>query len=187
MGQEHVTPYTRPQIGLHNIMALLIIGLFLFGLSLDTFDKEVPGAYTNMVRGDYINLHKIGGVLVVLLLLLRSLMRMLTPPPAFPASMGPGFVKAAHFGHKLLYLLMFVVPVSGMAMSMAAGRGINFYLFKISSPFEANKEIAGALHEVHEISSFVLAALVLGHVAVALYHQFVLKDNLLYRLSAKGK
>ena len=187
MGQENVTPYTRPQIGLHNIMAVLIIGLFLFGLSLESFDKEVPGAYTNMVRGDYINIHKLGGVLIVVLLLGRSLLRMLTPPPAFPASMGPGFVKAAHLGHKALYLLMLVVPLSGMAMSMAAGRGINFYLFQVNSPFEANKALAGQLHEVHEISSFVLVALVVGHIAVALYHQFVLKDNLLYRLSAKGK
>jgi len=179
MGQESVTPYTRPQIGLHNIMALLIIGLFCFGLSLESFDKEV--------RGVYVNFHKLGGVLVVVLLLLRSLMRLITPPPAFPTSMGPGFVTAAHLGHKALYLLMFVVPLSGMAMSMAAGRGINFYLFQLASPFEANKELAGQLHEVHEISSFLLIALVLGHIAIALYHQFVLKDNLLYRLSAKGK
>jgi len=179
MGQENVVPYTRPQIGLHNIMALLIIGLYLFGLSLESFDKEI--------RGTYVNFHKLGGVLVVLLLLVRGIMRRVTPPPAFPASMGPGFVKIAHLGHSLLYLLMFVVPVSGMAMSMAAGRGINFYLFQLASPFEPNKALAGQLHGVHEISANLLAFLVLGHIAVALYHQFVLKDNLLYRLSPKGK
>jgi cytochrome b561 len=160
-------------------MALLIIGLFFFGLSLESFDKEV--------RGVWVNYHKLGGVLVVLLLLVRSLLRMLTPPPAFPASMGPAFAMAAHLGHKALYLLMLFVPLSGMAMSMAAGRGINFYLFQLNSPFEANKALAKQLHEVHEIASFLLIALIVGHVAVALYHQFVLKDNLLYRLTARGK
>ena len=179
MGQENVVPYTRPQIGLHNIMALLIIGLFCFGLSLESFDKEV--------RGVYVNFHKLGGVLVVLLLLARVVMRRVTPAPAFPESMGPAFAKIAHLGHFALYALMAIVPISGMAMSMAAGRGINFYLFQLASPFEANKALAGQLHEVHEISSFLLVALVLGHVAVAFYHQFVLKDDLLYRLSAKGK
>ncbi|MCW2273881.1 hypothetical protein GJ654_08200 [Rhodoblastus acidophilus] len=176
---EPAKTYTKPQIGLHNIMALLLIALYFFGLSLESFPKEV--------RGEYVNYHKLGGVLIVVLLLARMTLRSVTPPPPFPPSMGPGFTKIAHLGHFALYALMAIVPISGMAMSMAAGRGINFYLFQVASPFEANKAISGPLHEVHEVAANVLIFLVLGHVAVALYHQFVLKDNLLYRLSPKGK
>jgi cytochrome b561 len=179
MSETGVATYTKPQIGLHNIMAVLIIGLYLFGLSLESFPKEV--------RPTYVNFHKLGGVLIVVLLLARVILRSVTPPPAFPSSMGPAFAKVAHLGHYALYALMAIVPISGMAMSLAAGRGINFYLFQIASPFEANKAISGPLHEVHEIAANVLVFLVLGHVAVALYHQFVLKDNLLYRLSPKRK
>jgi len=179
MSQTDVATYTKPQIGLHNIMALLLIGLYLFGLSLESFDKEV--------RGIYVNFHKLGGVLVLALLFARVILRRVTPPPAFLASMGPGFVKVAHLGHYALYLLMLVVPASGIAMSLFAGRGINFYLFQLASPFEANKAISGPLHELHEVSANLLAALVVGHIAVALYHQFALKDNLLYRLSPRGK
>lgn len=179
MSPVDVKRYTKPQIGLHNIMALLIIGLYFFGLSLESFPKDV--------RGVYVNFHKLGGVLIVVLLLARVILRSVTPPPPFPESMGAGFTKIAHLGHFALYALMAIVPLSGVAMSLAAGRGINFYLFQLASPFEANKAISGPLHEVHEISANLLFFLVLGHVAVALYHQFVLKDNLLYRLSPKGK
>jgi superoxide oxidase len=177
MSQVDVKRYTKPQIGLHNIMALLIIALYFFGLSLESFPKDI--------RPTYVNFHKLGGVLIVLLLLVRIILRSITPPPPFPESMGPGFTRIAHLGHYALYALMAIVPISGMAMSMAAGRGINFYLFQVASPFEPNKTLAGQLHGVHEVAANVLIFLVLGHVAIALYHQFVLKDNLLYRLSPK--
>jgi cytochrome b561 len=177
MSQVDVKRYTKPQIGLHNIMALLIIGLYFFGLALESFPKDI--------RPTYVNFHKLGGVLIVVLLLVRLALRGITPPPPFPPSMGPGFTKIAHLGHYALYALIAIVPISGMAMSMAAGRGINFYLFQVASPFEPNKELAGLFHEIHEVSANVLIFLVLGHVAVALYHQFVLKDNLLYRLSPR--
>ncbi|MBB4197948.1 hypothetical protein CCR94_05380 [Rhodoblastus sphagnicola] len=179
MTQTSVETYTKPQIGLHNLMALLLIGLYLFGLSLDSFDKSV--------RGTYVNFHALGGVLVFVLLVLRLALRAKNPPPALPASMGPTFVKFAHLGHYALYALVAIIPLSGISMRLFAGHGLDFYLFQINSPFEANKAISGPLHEVHEVAANLLALLVVGHILVALYHQFVLRDGLLYRLSPRGK
>jgi len=179
MEQAEIKTYTKPQIGLHNLMALLIIGLYLFGLALESFDKSV--------RPDYINIHKLGGLAVIALLAIRFASRLITPPPAMPATMGPLFVKLAHLGHYALYVLMAVVPLSGVFMSLYAGRGLNLYFMQVASPLVENKPLAHTLHEVHEVGANVLAALVVGHVLFALYHQFVLKDDLLYRLSPRGK
>lgn len=171
--------YTKPQIALHNLMALLIIGLYVFGLSLESFDKSV--------RPDYVNIHKLGGLAVLALVVLRLLMRMVTPPPAMPKTMGPLFVKLAHLGHYALYALMAAIPLIGVAMSWFAGRGVNLYFMQIPSPLAANKDIAHALLGVHGLCANLLALLVVGHLLFALYHQFVLKDNLLSRLDPRAQ
>jgi cytochrome b561 len=169
--------YTKPQIALHNLMALLVIGLYLFGLSLESFPKEI--------RGTYVNFHKLGGLLLVLLLLARVALRSVNPPPPFPASMSASFAKFAHLGHFALYALMAIVPALGISLSLAAGRGVNFYLFQLNSPFEANKALASQLIEAHEFAAHALIIVAAGHLLVALYHQFVLKDNLLSRLDPR--
>jgi superoxide oxidase len=174
-----VTPYSRPRIALHNIMAVLIICLYAFGLALESIPKDI--------RLTYINLHTIGGLLVFVLLLVRLIARMVSPTPPFPASMGPGFVRAAHLGHFALYALMAIVPLVGLGMRITNGKPIDFFVFTLQPLMEKNESVHHLLEEAHEVCANVLIFLVLGHVAVALYHQFALKDNLLYRLSAKGK
>jgi cytochrome b561 len=171
--------YTMPQIGLHSLMAVLIVGLYLFGLSLESFDKAV--------RGTYVNFHALGGVLVFVLLLARLLLRAKNPPPALPETMGPTFVKFAHLGHYALYALMAVVPLLGLATRFSGGRGIDFFAFQIASPVAENKDLHHLLHGAHGICANLLALLVLGHIVVALYHQFVLKDNILDRMNPRAK
>ena len=171
--------YTKPQIALHNLMALLVIGLYVFGLSLESIDKSV--------RGDFVNVHALAGLLLFVLLLLRLLMRAKNPPPPMPKSMGPMFTKAAHLGHYALYALMALVPMLGLAMKFFAGRGLNFYLFQVASPLAADKAIAHNLHDAHEFAAHLLIIVAAGHLLFALYHQFVLKDNLLSRLDPRAQ
>ena len=68
---------------------------------------------------------------------------------------------AAHVGHWALYALMVLAPVTGLA---AWYGGIE------------------AAAEVHELFKPLLIILVAVHVLAALFHQFVLKDNLLARM-----
>jgi cytochrome b561 len=41
---------------------------------------------------------------------------------------------------------------------------------------------AGFLGNVHQLGWFLVILLILGHVGAALYHQFILNDNLLSRM-----
>jgi cytochrome b561 len=77
---------------------------------------------------------------------------------------------------------MFLMPVTGFFMSRFGGFPINvFNLFTIQ-PYEKNLELARFLSEIHTITAFAFCGLIGLHIFAALYHHFVLKDNLLTRI-----
>lgn len=166
--------YEAPLILLHWLMALLIFGLYAVGLSIDLFDKPL--------RPPIVNLHAIFGLLLLTLIVPRILWRVTHPRPAYPASMGRIFQRAAAAGHGVLYLLMIAVPLVGIPTFLWRGAPLNFGLFQIPSPFEANRDVAHQFGEVHELLAHALIAVAVGHVLIALYHQFVLRDNIIARM-----
>lgn len=166
--------YEPTLILLHWLMALMIVGLYAVGLSIDLFDKPL--------RPQIINLHAIVGLLLLTLVLPRIIWRFTHAKPAYPASMGPAFKKAAAAGHGVLYLLMIAVPLVGIPNFLYRGRPLNLGLFQISSPFEGNRDIAHQFGEIHELLAHALIAVAAGHVLIALYHQFFLRDNIISRM-----
>jgi cytochrome b561 len=166
--------YETPLILLHWLMALLIFGLYAVGLSIDLFDKPL--------RPSIINLHAVFGLLLLTLIVPRILWRVTHPKPAYPAGMGPAFRRAAAAGHGVLYLLMIAVPVVGIPTYLWRGRPLDFGLFQIPSPFEANRDVAHQFGEVHELLAHALIAVAAGHILIALYHQLILRDNIIARI-----
>lgn len=169
--------YDRTQIGLHWLIAVLIVGLYAVGLSVDLFDKPV--------RPFIINLHAVFGLVLLLLVVVRIFWRATHVSPPFPASMGPLFQKAASAGHGLLNLLTLAIPVVGVPAFLLRGRPLDLGLFQIPAPFEANRDLAHQVTEFHGLLANILIALVVCHVLVALYHQFVLRDGLLDRIKPR--
>jgi cytochrome b561 len=169
--------YDRTQIALHWIIAVLVFGLYIVGLSVDLFDKPV--------RPFIVNLHAAFGLLLLLLTVARIFWRRTHESPPLPASMGPLFQKAAAAGHGLLYLLTVVIPLVGIVAFALRGRPLDLGLLQIASPLEANHDLAEQVAEFHGALATILIALVVGHVLVALYHQFVLRDGLLERIKPR--
>jgi cytochrome b561 len=175
MGQNTETRKFAPSvILLHWLMALMIIGLYAVGLTVDSFPKPV--------RPMVINIHAVVGLALLLLLALRIAARATTAAPEYPGSMGPIFRLGAAVGHGLLYLLMIVVPLVGVATFLIAGRTLNLGLLQIPSPFAANRDLAHLFLEIHELLAHLLIATVAGHTLVALYHQFILNDGIIERI-----
>jgi cytochrome b561 len=90
--------------------------------------------------------------------------------------------KMAHFGHLGLYVLMALVPIVGVALTFRRGGTIDFGLFQIASPLVADRAASKPIKEIHELVAYALFALVGVHVAAALWHQFVVRDNILARM-----
>jgi cytochrome b561 len=84
----------------------------------------------------------------------------------------------------LLYILMLLVPMIGIPTLLYRGRGIDFGVFQIPPMLARTPEIFHPLTDVHGYAAYALVALALGHVAAGLYHQFILKDDLLSRMAA---
>jgi cytochrome b561 len=166
--------YDRTQIALHWIIAVLVLGLYAVGLSVDLFDKPV--------RPFIINLHAIFGLTLLLLTLVRIFWRRTHESPPLPDSMGPLFQKAAAAGHGLLYLLTVAIPLVGLGAFALRGRPLDLGLFQIASPLEANRDLAEQVAGFHGALATILIVVVIGHALVALYHQFVLRDGLLERI-----
>jgi len=168
------TRYETPLILLHWLMALLIVGLYVVGLSVDTFDKPL--------RPTVVNLHAIFGLLLLTLVVPRVWWRFTHAKPAYPDGMGPLFRRAAAAGHGMLYLLMIATPLVGIPTFLWRGQPLDFGLFRIPSPFEGNRDVAHQFGEVHELAAHLLIAFAAGHVLIALYHQFILRDGIIARM-----
>jgi cytochrome b561 len=166
--------YSAVAIALHWSIAILIVIAFGLGLTVDNFPKEIKGAV--------INLHSLIGLAVLVLSLARLYWRATHPAPPLPQSMTPIARLAAHAAHIALYLLMIAIPLIGIPTLLYRGRGLDFGLFQIASPFERTPDIYRPLTELHELASFALIGLAAAHVLAALYHHFIGKDDVLTRM-----
>ena len=155
-----VIGYSRAQILLHWIVALLIVPQFLL-------HDPMKDAWRAFRRGEEIAFHPLvaahvfAGIAILLLVVWRLTLRARRGAPEPPESEHPALKLVAKATHAGLYLLLVLLTVSG---GMAWFGGV---------------EVAG---EAHEVMKTLLLALVVLHVAGALFHQFVLKTNLMDRM-----
>ncbi len=128
-------------------------------------------------------LHKPIGITILCLAIFAVLWRLYNVKPKFPPLMREWEKGAAHSVHLLLYLTMFVMPITGFMMSVAAGYPPNYFgLYQFPMFIEKNKALSNALFEVHEITSYIIIALVLVHTLAALKHHFIDRDSVLKRM-----
>lgn len=172
--------YTAVAKLLHWGMAVLIMGLMALGFVMTDMDLSPE-------KLQYYAWHKWAGVSVFVLVWLRLLWRVVNPPPAYPSSMSSLLQGLAHAGHAALYGLMVVIPLTGWLLSSAKGvQTVWFGVLPLPDLLGKDKELGHLLHEVHEALNFLLMALLFGHVAAALKHHWIDKDDILKRMLPHG-
>lgn len=130
------------------------------------------------------SLHKSFGLTVAALIVCRIIWRLLNPTPVLPdtlKSYEKGLAHAVHFG---LYVIMIIMPISGLLDSYAGGYKTYFFdLFEIfpkSEPRDKDLELFALA--VHVYGSYAFYGLFLLHIAGVIKHHFILKDNTLRRM-----
>ncbi len=123
------------------------------------------------------------GVLLLLLVLPRIFwaLRNQDNRPAAPEA--PTHRALTKAGHAALYIAMALLPITGISIMIGNGYGLSFFgleLVPAGTDIPWLASFGGALHSP---VAWVLAALVIGHVVMALWHQFVRKDGLLLRMA----
>jgi len=129
-----------------------------------------------------IGIHMIIGFALLFLLILRLIVRWTTKHPEW-ATAGSKFFDwiggLTHFG---LYLLTFGMVITGIIL--ADGRGMLAQTFGFGiTPTPGSFNRGGfSLGFLHGGIWALLLLLIIGHIGASLYHQFILKDNLMSRM-----
>ena len=174
--------YTKTAKGLHWLIAVLFFGM----LGLGFYMQGLPLSPDKLKLYSW---HKWVGVTVFLLALFRIAWRVTHQPPPLPGSMPRLIQIAAHAGHHMLYMLMFLIPLSGWLMSSAKGfQTVWFGILPIPDLIEKNKLLGDLLQTVHVSLNYLFIAVLIGHIGAALKHHFIDKDDILTRmLPGSGK
>ncbi|MBF0447506.1 MAG: cytochrome b [Magnetococcales bacterium] len=179
---NHQTRYNGPARWLHWLMAVLILGLAGLGFYMMTLTYYDPWYQSAP------NLHRSVGVVVLLLAGVRWSWRQIKPPPTLSDSLKPLEKIAAHVVHRLLYGLMFLLPVSGYFISTAKGEPVDVFglieipallTFFFDQPVAHLEDWAG---NIHWGLAMVLLFLVVVHGAGALKHHFIDQGDSLSRM-----
>jgi len=124
-------------------------------------------------------LHKSIGLTLLGLAALRLLWRLGERRPALPP-MPAWQGRAAAATHVLLYVLMFVIPLSGWLYNSAAGFPLQwFHLVNLPALAAADPGLKALAKEAHVTGVVTLIAIVALHAAAALKHHFVDHDGTL--------
>jgi len=166
--------YTHTAMALHWLMALLIPAM----LTLGHYMHDLKLSPLKLQLYSY---HKWLGVSLLLLALLRIIWRLTHQPPALYLPRWQQLASSAV--HDLLYLLLIAIPVSGWLMSSAKGvQTVWFGILPLPDLLEKNEALGHLLGKVHGSLSSVLLILIIMHIAAALKHQFIDRDQLLSRM-----
>ena len=169
--------YGAITIGLHWLVALTIFGLFGLGLWMAELDLYHPWYHKAPA------LHKGIGLLLFALIVLRLLWRLGNPRPQPLPGHGRVERRAASLVHVLLYLLPLLLMGFGYLISTADGRPVELFgLLEIPATVTSMTDQEEAAGDIHLAMAIVLMAVVLLHVAGALKHHFVDRDNTLRRM-----
>lgn len=164
MQQSSIMSYSLSQRFLHWAVALLIFFNLLFPDGMNIWHRLVRrGQVPTPEQIASANIHAYVGIAILLLAVLRLCLRFVKGVPPEVSREPAIFRLAAKLAHAGLYILIFAMPLSGIAA----------YYFGIDP--------AGFLHA--DVLKIVLWALIAAHVAGALIHQFYWKSNVLRRMT----
>jgi cytochrome b561 len=178
--------YRAVAMTLHWLIAVLIltnIGLAWYFNTLHGLAKVGPT-----------QIHKSVGITVLALSVLRLAWRFISPPPPLPASVTGWERIAASTVYVLFYVVMIGMPLTGWAMS-SASRLITVYpitwfgLFQVPAMGPLTALPPDQMHQAHHLfetahglGAKLAYGLIVLHVAAALRHQFIKRDEVVWRM-----
>ncbi|NQW11335.1 MAG: cytochrome b/b6 domain-containing protein [Alphaproteobacteria bacterium] len=160
---------------LHWATALAVLTMFPLAWWMD----DLP---LGLAKLQAYNWHKSIGVTILAVAVIRLIWRLNNPRPRYLGT--PGWQQwTATAVHALLYLCLLTMPLLGWLGSAAANTPVNvFGLIILPQPIAPDRILAEVFEEAHETVATLLMVLVALHVAGALKHHLVDRDDTLRRM-----
>ena len=180
-----MTRYSIVAIVLHWLIAVAIFILLGLGFYMTGLPDSAAAEKLKLYQ-----LHKSIGITVLVLSLCRLGWRLMHRPPPLPEHLAAWEKVLARLTHGLFYVLMIVLPLSGWAMVSASPWNLPTVLYGVLdwphlpyfSTVADKKTMEALLKEIHEILAFGTIGLIGVHMAGALKHHFMDRDDVLARM-----
>ena len=158
--------YSRTQIALHWTVVALVIVQWLTHDAMEDFWDMVEDGEASGLPGDPVALlHMASGASILVLMIVRVAVRLRSGAPPLPAGMPRLLKLAAHLNHLAFYAILILLPLSG---ATAIFLGI-----------EDSADLHGALVPL-------LFLLIAAHIGGVIYHTFIRRDGLIWRMLRPG-
>ena len=166
--------YNAVARALHWTIALLVIFNLGSGLLNEALEDTIR----------LIPLHKAVGLTIFALTLVRIGWRLTWTRPPYPASMSRAEVGAAQAVHGAFYILLLAMPLTGYVMASAGKYPLDWFgLFDVPKAAVVRDSAVYTLSRSgHGLLGWLFFGLAVLHVAAALRHRFVLRDEVLRRM-----
>lgn len=167
-----VQTFTRLQRALHWVMAASILAMLFIGVGMvSTVGPQYLSLFTT---------HKTLGIALLVLALVRLGVRARSGAPPLPADQPRPLQLAATASHYLLYALMIALPLIGWGMLSASAYPIVLFgPVRLPAILPQSDTLRTLLWHAHVYLALAFFALILLHLAAALFHGLVRRDGVL--------
>lgn len=162
---------------LHWVTAIVVLATIPVGGIMTT------EGLSRTVQNSLFIFHKNVGVVIILLVAARLLVRALTKAPPLPDTIPRWQKQASAVSHAALYVLLIVMAVSGYVRVVAGGfpiESLNAIGFPPLVP--RSDPLAETAQWIHSAARFVIAAFILLHIGAALQHGLIKRDGVFTRM-----
>lgn len=177
MSKPMSSVYSSVERANHWVVSVSIIVLLTIGWALYFKTLGEP------MKDDWRDFHKALGTLLIAFGIWRVGFRLVRGFPDPVSGISPRQALLARAVHYLLLAGIVIMPASGFAKSWFAGRQIDMFgLFTIGTPQTKNDALQQVASNLHFFAGLTITTLILLHVAGALKHHFVDRDDTLKRM-----
>lgn len=170
--QSRFSPLQRT---LHWFMAACILAMLFIGVGMVS---TIQPRYLTLV-----SIHKPLGMAILLLALIRLAVRLKRGAPALPADLPEPMKLAAHLSHLAFYGLMLAMPLLGWGMLSAANYPVIVAGVRLPPILPPSDRVHTLLWHAHQYLAFCFFALIVVHLAAALFHALIRRDGVFRAMS----
>ena len=159
---------------LHWTMAAMVLTMLCIGVAMV------------VSLADYhvlLSIHRPLGAAILVLVVVRFMVRWLSPLPPFPPTMSRLERRAAAASEYTMYGLMFALPLVGWSMLSAARYPVMLF-GSVHLPFILPHDalLYAILRRTHTVLAYLLFLTILAHFGAILFHTLIVRDGMLLRM-----